>query len=99
MKGIFYKTVGGGLLTWDELSDVLLDIEIAMNNRPLNYMKENVQLLTLTPNSILYVTPNYLPELKAHREDDSSLRKRVKFLKRIKDEMWRLWTNEYMRTS
>jgi hypothetical protein len=43
MKGIFYKTVGGGLLTWDELSEVLLNIEIAMNNRPLNYMEEDVQ--------------------------------------------------------
>ena len=33
IKGMFYKTVGGGLLTWDKLSEVLLDIEIAINNQ------------------------------------------------------------------
>ena len=97
MKGIFYKTVGSGLLTWDELTEVLLDVEIAMNNRPLNYMEEDVQLPTLTPNSMLFITPNYLPELKAYHEEDLSLRKRSKFLKRTKEEMWRRWTNEYMR--
>ena len=53
MKGIFYKAVGGSLLSWDELSEVLLDIEIAMNNRPLTYMEEDVELPTLTLNSIL----------------------------------------------
>ena len=89
MKGIFYKTVGSGLLTWDELTEVLLDVEIAMNNRPLNCMEEDVQLPTLTPNSMLFITPNYLPELKAYHEEDLSLRKRSKFLKRTKEEMWR----------
>ena len=96
MKAMFYKTVGGGLLTWDELSEVLLDIEITMNNRPLCYMEDDVQLPTLTPNSMLLQNVNYLPELEPFREE-ISLRKRAKFLKRTKEEMWRRWTNEYMR--
>ena len=36
MKAAFYKTVGGGLLAWDELSEVLLDVEVTINNRPLS---------------------------------------------------------------
>ena len=69
MKAAFYKTVGSGMLTWGELSEVLLDVEIAMNNRPLSNMEEDVQLPTRTPNSMLFLNQNYLPELKPHQED------------------------------
>ncbi len=70
MKAAFYKTVGSGVLTWDELSEVLLDIEIAINNRPLCYMEEDEQLPTLTPNSMLFLNPNYLPELKPYHHEE-----------------------------
>jgi hypothetical protein len=96
MKSCFYKTVGNGLLSWDELTEVLLDIEIAMNNRPLCYMEEDEQQPTLTPNAMLLVNPNFLPELKPYHEEDN-LRKRAKYLKKTKEDMWRRWTNEYMR--
>ena len=98
MKAAFYKTVGSGVLTWDELSEVLLDIEIAINNRPLCYMEEDEQLPTLTPNSMLFLNPNYLPELKPYHHEEPNLRKRAKFLRRVKDEMWRRWSNEYLRS-
>jgi len=96
MKAMFYKTVGGGILTWNELSEVLLDIEVAMNNRPLSYMEDDVQMPTLTPNAMLLQSPNFLPVLKPFLEG-ICLRKRAKFLKRTKEEMWRRWTNEYMK--
>ena len=67
------------MLTWEELSEVLLDVEIVMNNRPLSYMEEDVQLPTLTPNSMLFLNPNYLPELKPHHQEVASMRKRAKF--------------------
>ena len=95
MKAAFYKTVGGGMLTWGKLSEVLLDVEIAINNRPLSYMEEDVILPTLTPNSMLFLNQNYLPELKPHQEDNN-MRKQAKFLRRTKEEMWRRWTNEYI---
>ena len=50
-----------------------------MNNRPLNYVEEDVELPTLTPNSMLFTPRTYLPELKAHYED-LDLRKRTKFM-------------------
>lgn len=94
MKTIFYKTVGGGRLTWEELSEVLIDTEISMNNRPLCYVEDDVQLPLLTPNSILFLNANYMPELKTH-VGEVNLRKRAKCLKRVKNEIWKPWTNEY----
>ena len=49
VKQAFYRTVGGANLKWDELQDVLLDCEIALNNRPLSYIEDDVQLPILTP--------------------------------------------------
>ena len=97
MKAAFYKTVGGGLLAWDELSEVLLDVEVTINNRPLSYLEEDVQLPTLTPNSLLFVNSNNMPELQPYHQEDRDLRKRAKFLKKTKDAMWSRWTTEYMR--
>ena len=35
VKNCLFKSIGSGCLTWEELADVLLDIEITLNNRPL----------------------------------------------------------------
>ena len=95
-KSAFYKTVGQGHLTWYELCEVVLDIEVTLNNRPLCYMEEDHQLPTLTPNSLLFLNTNILPELQPyHLEED--LRKRAKLMQSTKDAMWRRWTGEYMR--
>ena len=43
MKQCLYKTVGKANLSWQELEEVLLDIEITLNNRPLNYLEDDIQ--------------------------------------------------------
>ena len=43
-KRTFFKTVGGGKLTWTELSDVVLEVETQLNHRPLSYVEDDVQL-------------------------------------------------------
>ena len=96
MKGMFHKTVGGGLLTRDELSEVLLDIEITINNRPLNYMEEDVELPTLTPNSMLFLNPNYLPELGPRPKKRFKSEKASEVPGYTKEQMWRRWWNEYI---
>ena len=30
--------------TWNELEEVLLDVEVALNNRPLSYLEDDAQL-------------------------------------------------------
>jgi hypothetical protein len=45
-----YKVIGNGCLTWE---DVLLDIEITLNNRPLSYIEDDLENPVLTPNSLM----------------------------------------------
>ena len=97
VKRALHKSIGGGLLTWAELQDVLLDVEVTLNNRPLSYVEDDPQLPVLTPNSLLFGQPNLLPELEHHHLESPDLRRRAKYLKRCKDAMWRRWTDDYLR--
>ena len=82
---------------WKELQEVLLDVETALNNIPLQYLENDIQILTLTPNSMLIVECNAIPELEAHHKEEAGLRKRAKLLSRCKDAVWRRWSTEYLR--
>ena len=97
VKRSLYKSIGNGSLTWGELQEVVLDVEVALNNRPLSYVEDDVQLPVLTPNSLLFDQPNLLPELDPCHLETGDLRKREKHLKRCKDVVWRRWTGEYLR--
>ena len=97
IKSAFYKSIGGGLLTWAELTEVILDIEVALNNRPLSYVEEDVQLPVLTPYAMVFVQDDILPELQPHHIQDYDLRKRVKYLTKCKDALWKPWKTEYLR--
>ena len=48
VKSALNKTIGHGMLTWKELQEVLLDVEVSLNNRPLSYVENDVQLPVLT---------------------------------------------------
>ena len=50
VKTAMRKVIGKGILSWNELSEVLLDVEIQVNRRPLSYVGEDVEPL-LTPAS------------------------------------------------
>ena len=53
IKQALYKFLGRTSLQWSELKEVLLDVEINMNNRPLTYIEEDIQRSILTPNSMI----------------------------------------------
>ena len=93
----FYKSIGNGLLTCLELEEIVLDIEIAINNRPLCYLEDDVQLPVLTSNAMLDTQPTYVLELEKHHIEEKDLRKRDKQLLRWKQAMWNRWTREYVR--
>ena len=97
VKVAMRKTIGNAYLTFNELKEVFLDVEIALNGRPLSYVEEDAQLPVLTPNAMLYSQPNVLPERKAYLEEDPPLRRRAKYLKKCKEAMWKRWTREYLR--
>ena len=75
-----YKVIGGGVLTWDELSEVLLDVETQINRRPLSYVEDDVELPILTPSSFMFQRTNQIPEQDTWRIEDPDLRKRAKDL-------------------
>ena len=58
VKSAMYKTIGQGNLSWKELQDVILDVKVALSNRPLDYIENDVQLPVLTPNALLFGQPN-----------------------------------------
>ena len=97
VKQALYKVTGHAVLTWKELTEVVLDIEIALRNGPLSYMEDDIQLPTLTPNVLLYGESHTIPEQVADGIEDKELRKRARYLKRCKDTLWNRWTGEYIK--
>lgn len=97
VKRALYKSIGRGRLSWEELEEVLIDVEVALNGRPLCYVEEDIQQPILTPNSMLFSQTSQLPELKHHHIEDQSLKKRAKYLSKCKEAMWLRWTKEYIR--
>ncbi len=95
-KSAFYKVVSKEFLTFEELSDVVLDVEICMNNRPLSCLEDDIEFPILTPNSFVLQQSNVVPELKGHDIEDGDLRKRAKYLRNIKNHLWSRWQREYL---
>ena len=54
IKQSMYKTIGNGFLSLEELREIILEVEVALNNRPLSYVEDDVQDPILTPN-LLFV--------------------------------------------
>ena len=96
-KSAFYKTIGNATLRWSELEELVLDVEITLNNRPLSYLEDDLQLPPLTPNSMLNLNLNDLPNPEPHQIPDTDLRKRAKYLARCKEMVWNRWSKEYVR--
>ena len=97
VKQSLYKTIGNGFLTLTELRDVILDVEVTLNNRPLSYVENDLQYLILTPNSFLYGRLSPLAKVGTSSSGTHDLRKRAKHLRRCKEAVWRRWRNEYLR--
>ena len=97
VKTALRKTIGNAYLTFDELKKVCIDVEIALNGRPLSYVEDDAQLPVLTPNSMLFIQPNILSEREVHYEENPQLRRRARYLKKCKDAIWNRWAKEYLR--
>lgn len=50
------------MLTWSQLDEVLLDVEVILNNWPLTYINEDIEDSVLTPNSMILGTDIKLPD-------------------------------------
>ena len=91
IKQTLYKSLGRTNLRWSELEEVLLDVEINLNNKPLTYIEEDIQYPILTTNSMILGREIKMVEgnMVEDKEEGLSWRKRQKNVKRCKDEAWR----------
>ena len=99
IKQALYKSLGRTSLRWSELEEVLLDVEINMNNRPLTYIEEDIKHPILTPNSMLLGRDTKMVDgnMIENEEEDLSWQKRQKYVKRCKGAGWRRLQWEYER--
>ena len=97
VKQAMYKVVGNALLTREELEEVLLDVELCLNNRPLSYVEDDVDMPILTPNVMMFGERHQPPEEDADNVGDKEMRKRARYIQSCKDRLWTRWTNEYLR--
>ena len=94
LKNILYQKLRRSHLTYEGLSRVIKDIKIIFNNRPLQYVEDEMDIRVLTPNRIIHGRDIYqLEEI----EEPDSLNKMEKRIRKAKQEMWNRWTTEYVR--
>ena len=56
------------------------------------------QFERMTPNFMLFMQSNELPEVQPHRIQTADLRKRARHLLKCKQAMWSRWSKEYLRS-
>ena len=99
MKNTLSKTIGGALLKYEELEEVLLDVESLLNNRPLCYAGEEFGQPVITPNLLLREQlAHFLEENSDNTDGDEveEMTRRLRYLKKCRDNVRKRWLNEYL---
>ena len=69
------------MLSFNELEEVLLDVEQCLNNEPLMYNEEDPDCPVLTPNALVFEEENSFPtEEDPANTDEKVLQKRQKYI-------------------
>ena len=66
---------------------MLLDIEITLNNQSLNYLEDDIQFPVLTSNTLVFGEETFNLEEDINMLE-GDLWKRVKYVKKSKDNAW-----------
>ena len=85
------------MLTWSELEDVLLDVEINLRIWPLTYTEGDLDYSVLTPDSMtlgrdIKVLYGSLEE----KEVSDNWEKRQRYVHKCKEAAWKWWVHEYL---
>ena len=96
VKQYLYKTTRRANLSKKGFEEIVVDIEVTLNNRPLMYVEEDIQMPELTPNTLLYGQPLLVPEEDLD-EDFPEMKRRQRYLNKCKDAAWTRWTKEYLK--
>ena len=68
-----------------------------MNNRPLSYCEDDIELPVLTSNILIHGKSIYIPEEVPSTRETKNLRKRAKYMLRCKEALRKRWKSEYVR--
>ncbi|XP_059054953.1 uncharacterized protein LOC131849000 [Achroia grisella] len=100
LKSHLYKVVGDQILTFEELSTVLTQVEAVMNSRPLcrTLTSDPSEPLALTPAHFLTSTPlKYLPA-PTLGGNEIDLNQRHSLLTKLVQSFWSRWRRSYLHT-
>ena len=93
------KCIRNARLNYDELSTVLVEVEAALNSRPLTYVFDEMEE-PLTPSHLIVGRRILSVPSKSSSDEvgqtEETLTRRAKFLQRILDHFWNRWRSEYL---
>ncbi|KAI5735483.1 hypothetical protein M8J77_018916 [Diaphorina citri] len=97
VKTHLYKVIGCQILTFEELTTVLTQIEALLNSRPLCVLSNDPNdLEPLTPAHFLKMTPlHHLPSVQLE-EDRLTRLSRFQLLDQMVQSFWKRWSLEYL---
>ena len=94
LKTMIWQKLGKRDLSFEGLKRVIKGIEIIFNNRPLQYVEDELGPRVLTPNRIIHGRDIHLLEEIEEPDSPSKMEKRIR---KAKEVMWHRWTTEYIR--
>lgn len=96
-KTILYKAIGQQLLSYEELSTVLTQIECLLNSRPLTVLSSDpAEPSALTPSHFLHTAPLLSLPAPDVSFDNISLLDRHSLMDKIVQSFWNRWRMEYL---
>ena len=82
-------------MTYNELDEILLHVEVNLNNHPLTYLEYNIQLSVLTSSRII-LGRNVRTINSTVDSDSDEWKKRPRYLQRCNENTWKKWKNKYL---
>ena len=90
------KVVGTRTITYIELQTLVQEIELILNNRPMDVDYDDDQEDILSPNHLIFGRQLPTTNLSTQNSDsDLNLSKRKKMLQTILNHFWSRWRREY----
>ena len=80
-----YKIISKNSLTWYELEEIVMEVEITLNNKPLSYIEDDIQMPILTPNTMIYGIAISEVEEDVSSMEKKDLRKRARHIQKSKN--------------
>ena len=80
-----YKIISKNSLTWYELEEIVMEVEITLNNKPLPYIEDDIQMPILTPNTMIYGIAISEVEEDVSSMEKKDLRKRARHIQKSKN--------------